>query len=58
MWGIDCTGEKGGNKKVDLEPTAIMKARDDGGLDCGGRNEGGKMSPNLDVFCRRSDRIC
>lgn len=49
MWGIDCTGGweggggKGGNKKADLEPTAIMKARDDGGLHCGGRNEGGKM---------------
>lgn len=43
--------------KIGWGPPAIMKARDASGLDCGRNNEGGKMALNLDVFCRRGDRI-
>ena len=45
LWG------KGGSRKEEA-PAAIF-ARDDGGLDQGGRVHGGRSDPILDVFRRK-----
>lgn len=55
---IDYMGLECGSKKVVWGSTAIMKKRDAGDLDNERNNGGGKMSSQLDVFCRRADRIC
>lgn len=45
LWG------KGGSRKE--EAPAAIRARDDGGLDQGGRVHGGRSDPILDVFKRK-----
>lgn len=56
QWRVDCLEGQGRSRKIDWGPAAIT-ARDVSGLDCGGDNEDGRMTPHLDVFCRRAEDL-